>query len=42
MKYSMALSALAEEGRTLFDTILEKYYEGQKDPRTLEILVMPQ
>ncbi|WP_444906901.1 DUF1810 family protein [Microbulbifer sp. SSSA008] len=42
MKSSMALPALVEEGRTLFDTVLEKYYEGQKDPRTLEILVMQQ
>ncbi|WP_445362795.1 hypothetical protein ACJJIQ_19550 [Microbulbifer sp. ANSA003] len=42
MKYSMDLFALAEEGRTLFDTVLEKYYESQKDPRILEILGMPQ
>ncbi|WP_444911775.1 DUF1810 family protein [Microbulbifer sp. PAAF003] len=42
MQSSMALSALVEESRTLFDAVLEKYYEGQKDPRTLEILVMQQ
>ncbi|WP_353057007.1 hypothetical protein [Microbulbifer sp. VAAF005] len=30
MKSSMDLFPLVKEGRTLFDALLEKYYEGQK------------
>ncbi|WP_444915203.1 DUF1810 domain-containing protein [Microbulbifer sp. TRSA007] len=41
LKSSMTLFSIADPNDKLFDEVLEKYYEGQKDPRTFEILKVP-
>ncbi|MFA0812409.1 DUF1810 domain-containing protein [Microbulbifer epialgicus] len=38
LKSCMTLFALASGSGNIFEKVLQKYYQGQKDPRTLEIL----
>ncbi|WHI45006.1 DUF1810 domain-containing protein [Microbulbifer sp. VAAF005] len=41
LKSSMTLFSIADPKDKLFEEVLEKYYEGQKDLRTFEILKVP-
>jgi uncharacterized protein (DUF1810 family) len=38
LQSSMTLFALAAEPRSVFERVLEKYYQGKRDSRTLQIL----
>ena len=35
---SMTLFSLCSPSRSLFDSAIEKYFDGKKDPRTIELL----
>lgn len=38
LRSSMTLFSAAEDGNSVFDRVLEKYYDGQPDSRSLDIL----
>lgn len=38
LRSSMTLFSLASEGENIFDKVLEKYFHGEKDMRTMQIL----
>ncbi|WP_323844634.1 DUF1810 domain-containing protein [Microbulbifer magnicolonia] len=38
LRSSMTLFSAAKNGNSVFDEVLDKYFRGQKDSRTLEIL----
>lgn len=38
LKSSMTVFSVAEKGENIFDSLIDKYFEGSKDLRTLELM----